>query len=375
MTGRRRIGKTTLVKQALSRSSRHLIFYVQIPDSGDAGVLSEVSDALDMFDVEPEKHPRPRSLHELAKLIENMARAGYIIVLDEFQYFNRAAFTGFCSFLQAAIDRLNADADRVSGGLVVLGSVHTDMVALLENRSAPLYHRTTDTIELRHLDLAAVMAMLRDHADETPERMLFLWNLFEGVPKFYQDCYEQGVFGSTRHDLLHRMFFESSSPLRTEADNWFLRELRGRYDTVLKFVARKPGLMHGELLAAIREASGNDRDQIGGYLQTLMEKFRLIERKNPIFANSGERRGRYYLSDNFLQAWLGALSKPVGSRDFRPMDTLIATADRGLETVEGFAFERLIGKLHEERSAKGLPGFSLTSRINGYWDKAGIEID
>jgi hypothetical protein len=87
--------------------------------------------------------------------------------------------------------------------------------------------------------------------------LLFLWNLFEGVPKFYRDCYEQGVPAADRPTLLRRIFFESSSPLRAEAENWFLRELRGRYDVVLKYVARNPGGMHNELVQAIREASGN----------------------------------------------------------------------------------------------------------------------
>ena len=95
-----------------------------------------------------------------------------------------------------------------------------------------------------------MLAILQDHADPSPDRLLFLWNLFEGVPKFYRDCYEQGVLAADRPTLLRRIFFESSSPLRTEAENWFLRELRGRYDVVLKFVARNPGRMHNELVAS-----------------------------------------------------------------------------------------------------------------------------
>jgi hypothetical protein len=39
--------------------------------------------------------------------------------------------------------------------------------------------------------------------------LLFLWNLFEGVPKFYRDCFEQGVIAAERRTLLERMFFSS----------------------------------------------------------------------------------------------------------------------------------------------------------------------
>jgi uncharacterized protein len=43
---------------------------------------------------------------------------------------------------------------------------------------------------LTHLDIGSVLSILKDHAEPSPQRLLFLWNLFEGVPKFYRDCYE-----------------------------------------------------------------------------------------------------------------------------------------------------------------------------------------
>lgn len=180
ITGRRRIGKTALVQTALSLAQSQTVFYVQIPDSGDAGVLSAVCDALDTFQVPDDRFPRPHTLSDLVKLIESMTRDGYVVVLDEFQYFSGRAFTEFCSLLQAAVDRLAAEAKRVRGGLIVLGSIHTEMTALLENRSAPLYNRVTDAFELTHLDIGSVRTILREHTDASPERLLFLWTLFEG---------------------------------------------------------------------------------------------------------------------------------------------------------------------------------------------------
>ena len=375
ITGRRRIGKTTLIRRALEQFPDRRVFHVQIPDSGEAGVLSAVNDAFDIFAVPQDRFARPRQLAELVRLIEFLARDGYIVVLDEFQYFNRKPFAEFCSLLQAAVDRLSATADAVAGGLIVLGSIHTEMTALLEDRAAPLFNRATDSLDLTHLDLAAVLDLLREQADDSPERLLFLWTMFEGVPKYYRDCYEQGMLAADRRMLLRRIFFESSSPLRSEADHWFLRELRGRYDTVLKFVARNPGRMHGELVNAIREVSGDNQDQIGGYLKVLSERYRLIERKLPDFARPEARRSRYYLSDNFLQAWLAALANAVAARDFRPIDGLVAEADARLFDVEGFALERLVGEIHEERGRKGIAEFPITSRIKGYWDRNDTEID
>jgi hypothetical protein len=376
VTGRRRIGKTTLIQQALHAiSSQQPVFYVQVPDSEAVGVISAVNDGLDTFRVPDDRYPRPWDLSQLARLLETMAEGGYIIVLDEFQYFNRKGYEEFCSLLQAAVDRLSAKAEHVAGGLIVLGSIYTEMMALLEDRTAPLYNRITDAIDLTHLDITSILAILRDHADPAPERLLFLWNLFEGVPKFYRDCYEQGVLDADRQTLLRRIFFESSSPLRTEADNWFLRELRGRYDVVLKFVARNPGRMHNELVEAIRQASGNPDTQIGGYLKVLIERFRLIEKKLPVFAKPEAKRSRYYVADNFLRSWLAALANPVSAIAFRPIDQLIQEADQRLEDVEGGALEKLAGQLYEERSRQGLGDFPLTQRVQGYWDRADTEID
>jgi hypothetical protein len=355
--------------------SKQPVFYVQIPDSEPSGVLSSVNDALGTFHVPADAYPRPHDLLHLAKLLEAMAEAGFILILDEFQYFNRKGYEQFCSYLQASVDRLAAKADRVRGGLIVLGSIHTEMVALLEDRTAPLYNRVTDTIDLTHLDIGSILAILKDHAEPTPERLLFLWNLFEGVPKFYRDCYEQDVLAADRKTLLRRIFFESSSPLRAEAENWFLRELGGRYDVVLKFVARNPGRMHNELVKAIREASGNPDTQVGGYMKVLIERFGMIERKLPVFAKPEAKRSRYYVSDNFLRSWLAALANPVSAIAFRPLDELVEEADQRLAEVEGGSLEKLAGHIYEERSRKRIGDFPITHRVQGFWDKANTEID
>lgn len=375
ITGRRRIGKTTLVQQALKVTGAQSVFYVQIPDSAPAGVLSAVHDAMETFELSVDRFPRPDSLLALARTIEDLARAGYIVAVDEFQYFARKHLSEFTSHLQAAVDRLSATADSVPGGLIVLGSLHTELVALLEDRDAPLYNRTTDQLELQHLDIASLLEILDAHADRDPGRLLFLWNLFEGVPKFYRDAFEQGVLSADRKALLGGMFFRSSSPLRSEADNWFLSELRGRYDVVLKFVARNPGCYNADIEAHVREVSPSTAEQAGGYIKILIDRYRMLERRLPVFAKPTARSGRYYVRDNFLRSWLAALQSPVSSINFRPEIILVERADASLIEVEGPSLERLAAQMYEERSRRGLGDFNLTSRIEGYWDRNDTEID
>jgi AAA+ ATPase superfamily predicted ATPase len=133
--------------------------------------------------------------------------------------------------------------------------------------------------------------------------------------------------------------------------------------------------MHKELVHAIREVSGTADTQVGGYLKILVEKFELIERKLPVFAKPEAKRGRYYVTDNFLRSWLAAIGNPVSAIAFRPLDELIHETDKRLMDVEGGSLEKLVGQLYEERSRKGIGDFPITHRVQGFWDKAGTEID
>lgn len=372
ISGRRRIGKTTLIQRAIRAAGIDKTLYIQIPDSDPAGVAAACNGYLETFGLEDRVH----GLAELAELIGRLVERGYIVALDEFQYFHRKHLFDFCSLLQAEVDRLAAISDRVPGGLIVLGSLHAEMTALLDDRDAPLFNRTTDTLELGHLDTPSILEIMRTHADEDPYRLLFLWNLFEGVPKFYRDAWEQGVLGAERRELLSRLFFASSSPLRNEADNWFLRELRGRYDMILQFLATHPGCTNADIEAVMQQYSGpGDVRQVGGYLKILAERYRMIERRLPIFAAPRARSGRYYIRDNFLRAWLSALQRPVSAVAFRPLDDLVTQADGRLKEVEGFGLEDLVGQLYEERSRLGVGNFVLSERVQGYWDRADVEID
>jgi AAA+ ATPase superfamily predicted ATPase len=371
LTGRRRIGKTELVRHALARRTDARVFYLQVPDSDPAGVVDAAHRYLELFDV-PEA--RPRTLADVAAIIGRLMRQGWIVALDEFQYFHHADLRAFPSFLQAEVDALR-HARLPHGGLVVLGSVHTEMTALLEDRNAPLFGRVTDTLDLGHLDIASVLAILAEHGEPTPSRLLSLWNLFEGVPKFYRDAWERGVLGASRRELLREMFFTSSGPLRAEADHWLLQELRGRYELVLRYVAEHPGCTNADVEAWARTTDPASERQIGGYLKVLDERYRLIERLQPVFAAPRARNGRFYLRDNFLRSWMSALKAPVAATHFRPVDALLDATEVRLDSGEGVALERLTATLYAERSRRGVGDFCLSQEARGWWDRSGTEID
>jgi len=53
----------------------------------------------------------------------------------------------------------------------------------------------------------------------------------------------------------------------------------------------------------------------------------------------------------------------------------VQEADERLRLIEGHGLERLVGRLYEERSRKGLGDFPLTHRVQGDWDRGRTEID
>lgn len=379
ISGRRRIGKTTLIQRALLSRPDITPFYFQVPDSDERGVVQAFQDSLEDSGA-PQRDVRKffRTFRDMAEMIAEMCHDGMIVVIDEFQYFHRKALSSFTSYLQAEVDKLR---DTRKGGLFVLGSIHTEMTAILEDRASPLFNRVTHRIEVEHWDFTTLFEMFDTHKIDKPEHRLFLWSIFEGVPKFYRDCFEQDVLVPShdyRQPTLRRLFFEGSSPLRDEAMNWFLRELRGRYESVLKLIAYKGPCSYRQLVDEYARAGSGDEKQLSAYLKTLIERYRMVERLQPIFSGSKSRKARYVIADNFLRAWLNAIGRNVQVARIRPIGQAIERADEALKDVEGYAFEKMIRLLTEECSRKSIGDFPLTDIVRGYWNKADgsdIEID
>lgn len=382
--GRRRIGKTSLLGQLarMQGSMAERLIYMQVPDSDERDVAYTFARSLGQSEHEI-AHQLAASVSNFASMaaaIAKLCEAGFIVVLDEFQYFTRAKLSRFNSFLQAQVDRLRG-AQLKKGGLFVLGSLQSEMNALLDDKGAPLYGRITAQIRLEHWSFEDLLEVFACQGVRKPRQWLTLWTFFEGVPKFYHDAYEQGLLEvapeAFAEELLRRMFIRSSSPLCEEADTWFLRELRGKSVSILHFLADHAGCNHGDITAAL---AGDDKPALGTHIARLVEHYRMVDKRQPVFSDAKSRNARYYIADNFLQAWL-AVAKPAREdARMKPLERVLPAALRRLETLEGHAFEKLIRSLHLEASRKGAGDFELSSLQLGYWNRAkdhtkSIEID
>jgi len=119
---------------------------------------------------------------------------------------------------------------------------------------------------------------------------------------------------------------------------------------------------------------------LGTLISRLVNNYRMVDKLQPVFSDSSSRNARYYVADNFLQAWLSVAKPAREAARLKPIDKALAPALKRLETLEGVSFEKLIRHLHIEMSRKGLGDFELSELKLGYWNRPrdasrNIEID
>ena len=384
--GRRRIGKTALVQQALNtlaedESNARPALLVQLPDSNAADLAAVFRNSVREAGIESrlDGGDRIRDLPDVAAAVGALCAEGTIVVLDEFQLCHRGPLSALPSLLQARVDRLQ---DRgAAGGLIVLGSVQTEMEALLEDRKAPLFGRTTFRISLDPWDLRTVFEVCGKHGADDPARCLTLWTLFGGVPKYWRHFAETDGLDAIPDwtdwaaELCARLFLRSGALLREEGETLMGRELRRTYLAVFRTLAERRVCSHAELKEALP-----DQTSLGPYLKTLTRDLRLIDKELPVFAGDSSKGARYVVSDPFLRAWLAALQPACQAARISPAPEVVARLLPRLRALEGHAFERMVRDATEEASQAGGGDFPLTDRVRGYWNRPrsapkAVEID
>ena len=384
--GRRRIGKTALINQVLTtiRSddpSLRLALLFQLPDSSVSDTASVFRRAARRWN--PDQKivglDDVRDLEGIATVIGSLCHRGAIVVIDEFQYCYQGPLKGFPSLLQAEVDRLNRG--NTKGGLIVVGSIQTEMEALLEDRKAPLFGRTTFDIRLGPWDLKTIFEVSGKHGATDPQRRLTLWTLFGGVPRYWElFAREDGLDAIDQWDdwateLCNRLFLSGNAPLSQEGETLLGGELRRNYLAILHTLARRGPCSHAELLEWLPDVSS-----LGAYLEVLVKDLRLVEKSFPVFAEGKPRNARYAVSDPFLRAWLAVLKETRQDMRVVPGSRLVKGLLSRLQTLEGHAFEVLVRQACEEASRLETGDFSMTQQIHGYWNRprggqAPIEID
>ena len=383
--GRRRIGKTALVQQALAThveddpGGRRCLM-VQLPDSTPADfaqVFRSTAIQSGLGGSVPDLN-EARTLPATAAAIGSLCAKGVIVALDEFQVCLRGPLRALPSLLQNQVDRL--EDTETQGGLIVLGSVQSEMNSLLQDSRTPLFGRTTFNLNLGPWELRTVFQVSDLHRADDPNRFLTLWTLFGGVPKYWRHFAEvEDVdlipnWSDWAAEVCAALFLRTGAPMQQEGEMLLQHELRRTSLAILRVVARRARCSHADLRRALPEVTSP-----GPYLKTLTGDLQLIRKDLPLMAGDRARRARYSVSDPFLRAWTAALHPACMAARTRPSVEVARVLIPRLSTLEGRAFEELVHMASEETSRAGVSDFPLTDRVGGYWKRprrgGEIEID
>ncbi|WP_117594463.1 ATP-binding protein [Haloprofundus halophilus] len=281
--GRRRLGKTALVRQSLTDYEDAILF--------QAKQKTKELQIREFIDTAEESFPGISRIREnWDSLIGYLADQDAIVVLDEFPYLIEEE-PSLPSVIQELYDY---GVDESALTLVLVGSSISMMedAALLGN--SPLYGRCSEKLDITELPFNAAMSLYPD--SYSPSEQILLWAVFGGTPYYI----EEAATYNTISDAIEQTLLSSHSALHNDPDYVLRMELSEptRYFSILEAIAGG-----NTSLNEIAQASGVDSDQISRYIDRL-KRLRLVEREVPITERPEKsRRGQYRIVDSMFEFW------------------------------------------------------------------------
>lgn len=367
ITGRRRVGKTTLVKHFLAQNNiPNCYFFVSRKQSKT--LLDEFAELL------TEKFPEISGLQfanfdGLFKFIfQTLERKNYTFVFDEFQnflYVDPAVFSIFQKYW-------DENKEKINGHIIVIGSLQTVMHTLFEDKKEPLFKRLTGKLILKPFSVAEMNQWFELHPESDKGDALKLQLLFNGIPFYYYLMEKEHLFGKDIIEIIHRLALRNDGILFNEGKELTIEEFGknyGRYFSILEAIAS--GFTQWN---DISTQTGILPNSIGKYLDELLNYYDLIERKSSVFSKDNGKSSRYYLKDSFLTFWFRYVHKNFSLLENYASDTMIPKVKDDLPNFFGFQFEKFILDWLQHQCIENPTKFSLDV-IGKYWDRGQNEID
>lgn len=296
VTGRRRIGKTSLIRQAFMRQTTIYLFVSRDNESILVKRFSdEIRRVLDIFI--PDEVSSFRNLFTI--LMEVAKKQRFNLVIDEFQdfyYVNSAIF----SHIQDVWDRYRQETNV---NFVVCGSAYRMMNKIFEDRKEPLFGRRDALIKLNPFRTDTIKEIIKDYKpDYSNEDLLALYTYTGGVPKYIELFMDNLV---TDKDSMISYMIKDNSLFVSEGKNILIEEFGKDYGTYFSILGCISTGINTQ--ANIEGALGGI--SIGGFLKRLVEDYSLIAKIRPYGASEGGKNIKYEISDNFLRFWFKYIHK------------------------------------------------------------------
>ena len=279
--GRRRIGKSELIKQALSRAPQITSIYYECRQTSEADNVQSLTElASNLLGFPP---LALGSVREFLDFLFTQAREqNIILVLDEYPYL-RDAVKGLDSIIQAAIDEHRSDSQLK---IVLCGSYVSVMKALID-ASNPLYGRIDLALSLNPMDY---YDSARFYPDFSVEDKVRLYSVFGGVP-YYNQLINQN---SSVYDNIIELVTTPGARLENEAPLYISSEIAKITNANEVFGALSQGYSRWKDVLAQSHVSSSSA--MADVLLKL-EEMGLVEKRAPINDPQNKRKSAYRIAD------------------------------------------------------------------------------
>ncbi len=342
--GRRRIGKTLLLRKSFTKAVYIFIW----PDKSMEWILEEISN----------EHRLPR-FKNFGSLLEYLFEQDRIVIIDEFQNFLNIDKSTYGE-IQKIIDERKLK--KKSFQLAIAGSSYSLMNKVFYDSASPLYGRKTHEIDLGNLDVCSLFRAL----GISLEAFIELWSVFEGVPYYY----ELVDLKKTSKENISLLILSKDSQLKEEGKAILSVEFgkdSKTYNTVLSAISEGKTKLN-----EISSLFNNKTNESVKYLDILRREFNLVKKMTPITENPIKSRiGKYEIIDNFLSFWLYFYDKKRSYAEQERFDEILKYFDNEFNAFVGKKFEKFVISLIKEK--KILPEINFDS-IGSQWGKAGGEV-
>ena len=356
--GRRRIGKTTLIKQFIKSKTAFYFLATKEVESQSmkrfAGVIARTtgnsvlqkaafSDWLDLFQAVADYKPNEKK----------------VLVIDEFPYLVKVN-DSFPSILQNAWDEILKDSNVM---LILCGSLISMMKKHALSYESPLYGRRTAQMRIAPLPFTTVYENQKLSFEEAAEQ----YSITGGVPK-YMEFFSDGqpLYEQIKENVLSKNGFLYEEP------NFLLTDevqVPTNYFSIIKVIAdgnHKLGTIAGIL--------GLETSALTPYLKTLSE-LGFTEKQVPVTEKNAEktRKGLYFISDNFLRFWFRYVYPYKGELELDNMQISLDELDKDFkEKFVAFAYKDICKEIFARLCSDKAIDFT-PSKIGSYWlnDKSG----
>ena len=324
IVGRRRIGKTTLIKEAYPQK-----LYLFVSKKNEALLCDEFSKIIE-DQLKVKIFGEIKIFKELFEyLMELSTTRAFTLIIDEFQEF--LSINGsLYSDMQNIWDSYK---DRSQMNLVLSGSIYSLMKRIFEDKKEPLFGRANNKIELKAFSVLTLKEILEDYAPTyTPDDLLSFYILTGGVAKYVEIFVDAKAFTLEKQlDLI----FDDYSLFLDEGKNLLIEEFGKEYTTYFSILS----LISSSKTSRTEMESILERN-VGGYLEKLENEYNIIKKVKPIFAKEGSRTVKYEIVDNFFNFWFRFIYKYRSAIELENYEYVKQIVKRDYETYSGIFLER-----------------------------------